>query len=433
MKRSVLAVSEQGLFALGSFALHIFLARWLSPAEYGAFAIIYAVYALLALAHSASVIEPMLAYAPGRYRKREAEYVGCLLKGHGAVMVAVALTFLLSAWWFRVAHNDVLASCTLGAAVGIPGLLTVGLARRAHYIRLEPGYPVLAGMLYLTLLVAGLAALSYQGWLGLTTAWLVITACSLLAAGVLVRALHLPTALRTRRPGVFKLVIRDHFEFGKWAVPGAVAAYFVGGLYYYALPVTQGLEAVGMFRAAINLATPAFHAVAAVAFLASASLAASLGEGADPRPLMRRVALQALAGLLVYSAVIVWLGDRIVAAFYGASSYEFSQALFVILALLPIGYLGPALCCAGLRALERPRRIFHAAVIALVVAGSIGVILTWQYGLIGALLGTLLGYGTFGAASFLFWRQERGRVHSSLRNMRTLRPDLSFADADNTL
>ena len=67
-----------------NFVVNILLARWLTPAEYGAFALAYSVFVLLGVFHIAILIEPMLVFGPGRYRERFPEYLGILLRGHFA-------------------------------------------------------------------------------------------------------------------------------------------------------------------------------------------------------------------------------------------------------------------------------------------------------------------------------------------------------------
>jgi hypothetical protein len=76
------AVSDQGLFSLSNFALNLLLARWLVPQDYGAFTVALSVFYLVGTFHGALLTEPMLVFAPSRYKGRFPEYLGALLYGH---------------------------------------------------------------------------------------------------------------------------------------------------------------------------------------------------------------------------------------------------------------------------------------------------------------------------------------------------------------
>ena len=49
LTKGCLAVADQGVFAVSNFLLNILLARWLAPADYGAFALAYSVFLFLLL------------------------------------------------------------------------------------------------------------------------------------------------------------------------------------------------------------------------------------------------------------------------------------------------------------------------------------------------------------------------------------------------
>ena len=55
-----LAILDQALFAGANFLVNIFLARWLTPTEYGAFALAYSIFLLLGAFHTAILTEPMM-------------------------------------------------------------------------------------------------------------------------------------------------------------------------------------------------------------------------------------------------------------------------------------------------------------------------------------------------------------------------------------
>src|ERR1035437_4795337 len=104
------AILDQGLFAGSNFLLNVLLARWIAPADYGAFALAYSVFLLLGVFHSALPTGPMLVFGPGKYRERFPEYIGILLRGHFALMLPGGRASFRRAGGCRAVHPPPLAS-----------------------------------------------------------------------------------------------------------------------------------------------------------------------------------------------------------------------------------------------------------------------------------------------------------------------------------
>ena len=100
LRKGTLAVMDQALFSGANFVVSIMLARWLAPAEYGAYSVAFSVFLLFASLHMAIVIEPMMVFGAGKYGSRFPSYLRALLAGHLGVMVPASgllfcATFLL--------------------------------------------------------------------------------------------------------------------------------------------------------------------------------------------------------------------------------------------------------------------------------------------------------------------------------------------------
>src|SRR5437764_4410987 len=89
--KGVLAVADQALFAGGNFLVNVLLARWMTPSEYGAFALAYAVFLLFAALHAAVLVEPMMVFGSGKYAGRPHDYFTILIRGHFMVIVPASL------------------------------------------------------------------------------------------------------------------------------------------------------------------------------------------------------------------------------------------------------------------------------------------------------------------------------------------------------
>src|SRR5213078_3636379 len=89
--RGALAVADQALFAGSHFILNILLARWLTPTDYGAFALAYSIFLLAVAFHGALLLEPMVIFGSGRYIKARRSYLGFVILGHVVVTGPAAM------------------------------------------------------------------------------------------------------------------------------------------------------------------------------------------------------------------------------------------------------------------------------------------------------------------------------------------------------
>jgi len=64
--RAFFSLADQAVFSGAMFIVNILLARWTSPKEYGAFAVLFAIFGILSGFHSALIIERMTVYGSTR-------------------------------------------------------------------------------------------------------------------------------------------------------------------------------------------------------------------------------------------------------------------------------------------------------------------------------------------------------------------------------
>src|ERR1700676_1172089 len=74
-----LAILDQALISGSNFLVGIFLARWLAPAQYGAYALALSVSLLLTFLYQALLLEPMAVFSGSVYRKSLCGYFGALV------------------------------------------------------------------------------------------------------------------------------------------------------------------------------------------------------------------------------------------------------------------------------------------------------------------------------------------------------------------
>jgi O-antigen/teichoic acid export membrane protein len=259
-----LAITDQGLFASSNFLLNVLLARWLAPADYGAFALAYSVLLLIGVFHTALLTAPMLVFGPGKYRERFPGYLGILLRGHFAVMLPSAALLAAAAFLVGWLYSPGIEPAFLALAVAAPFVLLLWLLRRAFYVRLNPGWAAAGGGVYLLILLASALTLRAAGRLTPATGFLAMATASLIACLLLL--VRLGPIIATDRATV-RAVAADHWRYGKWVAAAAGPYWVTDNIYFLVLPVWAGLAEAGGLKALLNLAMPALHGIAALGVL----------------------------------------------------------------------------------------------------------------------------------------------------------------------
>src|SRR5881396_1312348 len=118
--RGTWAIADQGFFALANAILNVLLARWLSPAEYGAFAVAYSLLLFVGAFHTALLTEPLLVFGPAKYAKQPRTYLRVLLRAHWTLMAAGSGLMMMGGSVLRISGTATLAQALFGLALAAP-------------------------------------------------------------------------------------------------------------------------------------------------------------------------------------------------------------------------------------------------------------------------------------------------------------------------
>jgi O-antigen/teichoic acid export membrane protein len=384
------SILQQGLFAGAHFAVNVLLARWLSPASYGVFALAYSLYLLLLAFYMATFYDPVLIFGPGRYAAAFPQYVRTLTRAHLILLPPVCLLAGLAARFFTAPNQSEIRVTLLALAVSAPLLLLVWLCRGAFYAQLQIWQGTAAGAFYLVLLVGSVWMLRRWGMLSPATALLAMAAGSLLvSAGGLSGFSRAAASDAPPSPLKLSTVVADHWRYGKWAALTAVVAWFPVNIYYTLLPARFGMQSAAVLRALMNLMYPLLHALLSLISVLVPALVKRrrrFGFEAMRRTVWRLATLFVPAGI-AYLCVLVGLRDPILHFLYG-DRYA-NQSVWVVLCIgsLPITTGIAYVLAAGLRAIENPRLVFWGYLASCATTMVLGVPLALRYGISGAAAG----------------------------------------------
>ena len=388
------SVLQQGMFAGAHFAVNVLLARWLTPAAYGAFALVYSLSLLLLLLYMALFFEPLLVFGPGRYAASFPRYIRVLVRAHLLFFLPIGLGIVVVSPFIRHLYGREAGTAFLALTVVSPMLLLVWLCRASFYAQLKPHAGTVAGVLYFVVLLGGVYLLRYSGRL---EPW---TALGGMGLGSLLVSIGCLFWLRTRQAPTersgglrFSDVVSEHWSYGKWAALTGLAMWVPANLYYAILPSKFGLAGTAELRALMNLMYPLLHTVTALVLLLIPVLVRQReGHGLTQmkRTIEQLIALFVPVGL-VYLLLLALFFRPLLQLLYAGQYHEVSRPVVICLGLLPVtsgiaGVLG-----AGIRALERPRLVFWAYLLSSATAIFAGIPLTLDRGVWGAALALVLG------------------------------------------
>lgn len=386
--RGFWAITDQGLISLSNFVLNILLARWLTPADYGAFTVGFSVLLIIGSFHSALLTDPMLVFGAGRFAGKSSSYLRVLVLGHWVLTAPLALVALAVALGLRFWSVDTLSSAVLGLALAAPLYQLPMLLRRAFYVRMEPREAAAASGLYVAFSLVTAFALSRATNLSAASGFIAMTAGSVVSTAWLLLRLRVGWSIPNRDE--ISNVLSVHWAFSRWGLGVSVAWWVRSSLYYLILPISGGLEASAAFRAMVNLIMPLMQTIGSIGPLLLSAFAAARAR-ADFDAIVRRVALLLGAGAVAYWVALGLFAEPILIWLYEGKYAEHGHLAWII-GLLPVCAAIGAAVGTALRALQRPDYDFWVTALSALAALTIGVLLVRNWGVAGAVAGWTLSY-----------------------------------------
>ena len=389
--RGSLAVIDQGLISGSNFFMGILLARWLLPAQYGAYGLAFEIFLMLSFFHQALLFEPQRVFGPSDYPDRLREYLGVLLWLDAGLAVVVSVVLGISCLLFHaLARPDNLSGAFAGLTVAAPCILLLWLARGAYYVKISPQGAVAGSAIYCAIVVGSMSLLQSFKLMSPLFAFLVMGLAALISSTVLLIRLNPVLKLRTSRE-IWRKVAEKHWEYGRWILASLGVSSLSGGLYYPLVSGFSGLAAVGELKALLNFSLPVAQTLNAISVLLLPYASRVYRESglASLRSLIWKIAWLFGAAAVAYWTCLILLSKPILRSLYGGQYTELAHLIpWLAVALLPWNLAAvPALI---LRAVRYPASIFAAYCTSCIVLLLVGVPAVRVLGLRGALLAMIL-------------------------------------------
>jgi O-antigen/teichoic acid export membrane protein len=384
--KAFLAVIDQALTAASHFFIGLLLARWLLPGEYGAYSLGFAIFLLLSLVHQAVLLEPQRIFGPSEYEGLERDYFGVLLWIHSGVACLIVLALGLAACITAIIPGfESLSPALAGLAVAVPWVLLLWLIRGVFYVRMSPQGAVRGNVIYALVLMAGIVCIRKLGLESAFSVFLCMGAAAFISSVVMLQ--HLKPVLSLKKNSLNALsTLRQHWHYGRWLLLSSALSWFSSDVYYAILSSVSGLAAAGQLRALMNFALPLLQTCNALSLFALPYVCRIYTEkgSAALRSLTWRLTWMYGTLSVVYWAVIIMLRYELLHSIYDARYNSLaSSVIFIAASSLPLSIaFAPALI---MRTLRLSSSLLQVSVASSIVALLIGIPITKQFGLAGAL------------------------------------------------
>jgi O-antigen/teichoic acid export membrane protein len=379
------AILDQGLISGSNFLISILLARWLVPAQYGAFSTAFSVFLFLSYVYQSLLSEPQAVFSGSAYRQCLRGYLKALLSIQAVVTVfGLVLLGGSAAIAYAMGKADGFPGALAGVAIASPCILFFWLLRRSYYMNLAPARAAMGAFIYFVLTTGGLFFAYRRALISPFSAYL------LMAIGALGTGLFLLSQVKKALPPdtsdapTAAQAWKKHWEYGRWALGVSVVTWIPYYMYYPLVSMFSGMAQAGQLRAVMNLSLPLEQSYTALSilFLPYAARVCREKGVSSSGPLVRRITMLFVMGSVVYWAVVIPFKSVAFHLLYGGKYMELAP-------LIPYVALGTTLWSAAfgpailLRAIESPDSIFYARIVASVLSLVIGVPATWAFGLWG--------------------------------------------------
>jgi len=398
--RGGMAIIEQGIFSGSNFILNVLLARWLSPSDYGVFALGFAVYLFVSGFHNAMILEPMSIFAASKYPDRLDVYFSSQFAFHFIVtailgILVIIVSFALNYWQFG---EFLFSQALLGVGMFLPMTLLMWIVRRSYYLLKRPSSALFATVVYSVCLLAG--AFLLQSHVKSLFWWFALMGIASFV-GSLAMLFDRIGRLDFGRLPEWKPILMDQWFFGRW-IALATVFYSIGSQIQIFLAASLlGFEAAGAFRALQNLLLPMVQILTAIGTLSLSSLTFKFGKG-DYKGMSQK-SLQVAGVLIVIALVyelILWQeSEWIVALLYNGKYSEFTW-LIPLVGLVPLIQALQIRYSLVLRALQEPKFYLADKLFAAVCGGVTAYFFIVNWGISGAIINLVL---IDGIALAVYW------------------------------
>ena len=225
------AIIDQALFASTHFVLNILLARWLSPEQYGSFAIAYSILLLISNINIAIFLEPMLIFGAGKYADKLVKYLKFVVFSNFAVNLTISLIIIFIISIKALYGWNIIATTVLAMAIVLPSILLMWLLRKACYLKYRGDIASLGSLAYMVIILSLLFGLFYIDKVSVISAFILMGIGGFIVSLIFIKHLKISTNWRLSKKSISNY-LKDHVKYSKWSLPTWIIRWVPMNIYY---------------------------------------------------------------------------------------------------------------------------------------------------------------------------------------------------------
>lgn len=411
-----ISITDQSVFSGTNFFLNVLLIRWLTPDDYGIFAIALSIFLFLAAFQHAFVLDPVSIIGAAHYKDNFKKYVSIAVWIHCAITISISVIFG-AAFLYLLAKKNVFAYPILGLAIASPLILFLYLFRQLCYLQEKPHLALWGSCAYLFFLFGGMLIIYKLNWISVATVLFLMGLASIGAVITFWRytGVEIHDFYWSNIKDMVKGVIAEHWNYGKWMMGSAFASWLSICIYVPLIGLFAGVAQAGAFKAMQNLMLPLQKIRVALSSLFLPWFSKQrLARGAGYLKIALYKMLSSILLLsLVYIIFVIIYKDFIVSILYGKDYYiTFTWIIPYLCAATFIGSIAHSFYL-GLKVLKRSDANFWAQIAGVMVTLTIGTWLVYGFRLYGAAVASILTILTITAALIRFFNKFIGKSYNS--------------------
>ena len=381
------AILDQALFAGSNFMVALVLARWLPVAEYGAYAFAQSIFLFAAAIHSPLFLEPMMVFGGKKYKGELSAYTGALLLAHFFAALLIGVGLFIVGIFIRNSASLVAGKSLMVLTVAGPIILLLWILRRVFYIRFEPGIACVGGVLYFFSQLFLLFFAYKNHRLSAPIAFVIMGVSSLVVTFFYV--IYAKPQFLFSGDMNLGSIARSHWKYSRWAIATAAISWFSSNIYFLLLPARFGLGAAAEFKAFLTILMPTGQVTGVLSLLIVPYLSRLRHESKIKFESSVKLFMAFFAAMgFAYFLVIAFFPKQILQLFFGGR-YMDSYYLLPVFGVSAVLGGFTSVMMSAVRSMERPDATFWAQLSATGIAATLGALWTLQYGVSGAIFGSV--------------------------------------------
>ena len=397
-----LSILDQGLYSGANFVLSVLLARWLLPSHYGIYSIAFAIYLFAYQVHNAVILEPMSVLGPAKMHERLTEYLGNQIKLHFMFSLFAGLSICLIGI-IVLAFNQMLGLVLIIMSMALSFILLPLLMRRGFYIFQRPEFALLGSVIYAMIVGGGLFAIRKLTTMSVHVAFPLIGFAGFVSGFFLIR--QMPPQPSDSLP--IAATLSDNWSYGKWLLYSSFLIALAAQAQTFVVATLLGLGDAGAFRALQNFIQPMILFFSALSALFLPSMSYDYSKG-DVSKLKRKGKYLFALFLLVsvgFEGFLLVFAKTLESALYGGRFASY-VGLIPLWGLAPIAAVFTYVYYFLLQSIQHPKAILIGSLGWAATSLILSVVLSLQWGMIGATSSVILGYLVSGIIFAYFYHSS---------------------------